>query len=194
MKVAVAATLVLALAAPALAAEPAPSPEPKPRGGVPLASFMPLGLTAGYIVTGDGTKAVVAPLVVYGASFAGMVFGFTQAVDRATWKNPVGSMLDLMLSPLGWTMIGFGASTGIFLVDQALSPHAGGPWLAPAVSVGVMAGLVGGQLALDRRASVPFLDHHAGLALEQQHRLVRRHDRAAQRLQLDPGGLEVGAP
>lgn len=198
MAPALAVVLALGMAqAPARADEP-PHPQPiresrENHDVFPWSALAPIGLSAGYIYTGQGAKAVLAPIGIYALTFGGMVLFFAEAWDRGTWKNPVGSLVDILVSPLLGAGLGFATGAGIVLVDQALTPHAGGPWMAPALSAGVVAVLIGTHVVLLKANSGSFADHHPGLALEQHHGLVGGDDRAAQLLDLDPRALDVGA-
>ncbi len=192
---ALALVLALGLAqAPAWAEEPL---QPRPaRANVevfPWSVLAPVGLSAGYVVTGQGTKALLAPIGVYALTFGGMALTFAAAWDRGSWKNPVGSLVDIIVSPLAGAGIGFASGAAIVLVDQALTPHAGGPWLAPALSAGAVVALIGTHVVWLKLYSEPLANHHPGLSFEQHHGLVGGDDRAAQLLDLDPRALDVGA-
>lgn len=197
--------LVLALG---LAQAPAQADEaPRPRQArakrevFPWAALAPVGLSAGYIYSGQGTKAVLAPLAVYALTFGGMVLAFSAAWDRGSWDNPVGSLVDIIVSPLAGAGLGFATGSAIVLVDQALTPHAGAPWVAPALSAGTVVLLIGTQVVLSDAGSAPFAtplsrplaDHRPGLALERLQGLAGGDDRTPQARASELRVVEAGA-
>ncbi|MDB5100408.1 MAG: hypothetical protein JWM80_4829 [Cyanobacteria bacterium RYN_339] len=144
-----AATLVVGLVAPSAAAAPAPEapltgPASKwvnPNWLDPyfLLPAAPLGLMAGYFVVGRPDRALIAPVGFYAAAIAGGIAGHSLgqlgSPSGAGQKALSDFVFGATVGGLGWA--------GLVLVDQALSPHWGGPLLAPALSVGLAAGMFG---------------------------------------------------
>lgn len=203
----VAMALALTLAAPpsdaAAARRPTPTPShaPKPvaehREGFPWLALAPVGLSAGYVYGGHWGRAALVPVVVYGAVAVGAVAGLVSSFDQASWAKPLESIAGFIILPVLGAGAAFGASTVVVLLDQAFLPHAGGPWVAPALTVGVVSLLVVAQVWPDHdqdarlgltaiapvlRASALGPDHHPGLTLEERERLVHGDAGAAQLL------------
>ena len=153
-------TLALGFAtAPALAEEaPAPAPVREERSEpFPWIALAPVGLSAGYVYAGRWERVVLAPIVVYGAVGAGAMAGLAAGLDRATWKSPLGSFLGIVILPALGAGAAFGVGSLVVLIDQALLPHAGSPWAAPALTVATVGLLFYAHIAAQERHS----DHDA---------------------------------
>ena len=99
-------TLLLALAlltaTPAMAAPPpAPAPAVAHDDDFPWGALVPLGFTAGYLYEGRLDRVLLGGLGIYALAGAGLVIGWGLAVDNLTWKDPLGSAMGLVLSPIG---------------------------------------------------------------------------------------------
>lgn len=140
-------TLSLALAAPL----PARADDQRDL----LYAAIPLGMSAGYLYTGNWGRALIAPVGLYGVTFAGLAWGWTWGWEHASWKDPIGSFFNVLTGPVVGAGLGFAAGSTVILLDQAFLPQAGGPFAAPLISIGTTAALIGAAEALSRRPDRP---------------------------------------
>jgi hypothetical protein len=121
----------------------APLPARADEGREWIYATIPFGMSAGYLYTGNWGRALLAPVGLAGLTVGGFYWGLSWGADHATWKDPVGSAVGLLTGPVGGAGLGFLAGTTVILIDQAIQPQPGGPFMAPLISIGTTAALIG---------------------------------------------------
>lgn len=135
--------LTLGLAGPPAIAQTPPPPAVEPPADRKAPPFQwwtlaPLGLAAGYVYTGRWERAILVPLGMYVLVFVSAALAFVMSLKDFRFARPIGSLHRVLLSPWLGAGLAFGAGMGLVLLDQAFSPHAGAPWVAPALTAGTV--------------------------------------------------------
>ena len=151
MRTTLAVALAIATAATTLPAAPA---EAKVKDvGETLVLLSPLGLSAGYLYTGSWVRAVTVPLGVYALVAVGTTAGCIMGIEQWDPWHPIDTTANGIALPFKGAALGFGLGAGATLLDQAFQPGLGQPWVAPALSVGAVAAILGLGLMLKPEGS-----------------------------------------